>query len=507
VADKNHFVGAGLKKVVLALDQGSSSSRVLAFDARARIVARAQKAVKTVFPGPARAEQDAEQLVRSLTRCLDDVLEKLGAKTEIVGIGLAAQRSTVIFWDGVTGKPLAPAYSWMDGRASAIVARHMGLQEDVHRRTGLYLTPYYSAPKIRWALENEGAVGAAAKSGRLRIGPVSSFLLWRLSGGKIFKTDPAMAQRMLLFNTESGTWDADLLKLFDIPAGALPEITETTGDWGSIKRKGREISVRAVMGDQQSAAYGQGGGAPGSGVLNYGTGAFFLLHAGTDAHRIAGILTSVAWQKMGEERSYFLEGTVHAAGTSFQWLKDRMGLLKDVRKVDAACRVSRHRVFMLQALGGIGAPRWDYTTPSAVLGLDAKSCPEDVVRAATEALAFFIADIVDAVRAAGLQVESLRASGGLSAVSYLLQFQSDLLRHPITRLKETEATALGAAAMAAEAAGEDWTPVLCAGKKDKTFFPSAADKDIAALLKGWRLFVETQRKLSAELRGLGLLGR
>jgi len=479
----------------------------LAFDARGKVLARAQRQVKMTFPKPGRVEQDPEALVRSLERSLDDVLGELSPGIEIVGVGLAAQRSTIILWDAKTGKPLMRALSWMDGRAAGVAAGHMSRQQEIHRRTGLYLLPYYSAPKIRWALDHNPRLRELAAKGRLRIGPVTTYVLWKLTKGEVFAVDPAMAQRMLLLNIETGEWDESLLELFGVPRAALPEVRPTTGPWAVIRRKGRSLPILAVMGDQQSAAYGQGGAVPGTGVLNYGTGAFFLLHTGTDLHHIPGILTSIAWQRGAAPRSYFLEGTVHAAGTSYDWLRENLGLLSDVRAVDAACRRSTHRLFALPTIGGLGAPRWDYDTPTALLGLELKSRPEDVVRGVTEALAFFIADIVDAIRKQGLEVRTLRASGGLARIRYLLEFQAGLLRLPIVRLREREATALGVASMAAREAGAAWADNLRGGGRDREFKPALKAEEARRLLAGWRLFAAGQQKIAAELRGLGLLRR
>lgn len=497
-------MAAKAKEAVIALDQGSSSSRVMAFDAGGRTLAYSQKALKMSFPRPGWVEQNPLELVKSVEQALDEVLAALKPNIDLIALGLAAQRSTVILWNARTGRPVSRALSWMDGRAADRVAKDMELQEDVHIRTGLYLTPYYSGPKIRWLLENDPKLRRLCDAGDLRMGPISTYLLWKMTRGEVYAVDPAMAQRMLLLNIKTGEWDDTLLSLFGVPRSALPEIRPTTGDWGTFKRGGRTLRVRAVLGDQQAAAYGQGSGQAGLGVLNYGTGAFFLLHAGETLHRIPGILTSIAWQKENAPRSYFLEGTVHAAGTSYDWLKNSLGLLKNTASVDAACRRSRNRIFALQAIGGLGAPRWDYQTPTAWMGLSAKSRPEDIVRGVTEALAFLIADIMHAMSHAGVEIRSLRASGGLAHIRYLLQFQADILQKPILCLKEREATALGAAAMAAESVGRAWTAHLCGGGRH--FKPKMAEKKARALFKGWQIYVQTQQKLAGELRALGLLG-
>jgi glycerol kinase len=495
-------IGDTVSEVVIALDQGSSSSRALAVNAKGRVIARAQYPVESFFPKPGWVEHDPAELSRTLERALDDVLEKVPKSARIVGVGIAAQRSTVVLWDAKTGRPACMAPSWMDGRASEIIAPLQSRQTEIHEKTGLYATPFYSAPKIRYLLDHEPKARALAEEGRLRIGPVTTYLLWKLTGGDVFRVDPALAQRMLLFNIQEGDWDNDMLALFNIPRAALPDVAPTTGDWGELKRKGREMRVLAVMGDQQSAAFGQGGDVEGLGVLNYGTGAFFLLHTGEKRHHIPGLLTSVAWQRKDRPTSYFLEGTVHAAGTSFEWLKT-LGLLSNSKAVDQACRKSTHRLWALQAIGGLGAPRWDYKTPTTFMGLQAKTRSEDIVRGVTESIALLVSDIVRAVRGKGLKVEHLRASGGLAKVDYLLQFQSDILQQRITRLQESEATALGAASMAAEVAGMPWADDLRSGAGEIVFEPAIDEQAAAAHLSAWTVFAEGQRKLAAELDKLG----
>lgn len=491
-----------MKRVVIALDQGSGSSRAIAWDQGGRAVGRAQFPVRSRYPRPGWVEHDALDLARSQERALDAVLEKLPKSAEVAAVGLAAQRSTIVLWDAESGKPLAPAPSWQDGRAAEVVRPLQDRQAWAHERTGLYLTPYYSAPKLRWLLDHVPAAGAAAKAGRLRAGPVGSFLLWRLSAGGRFVADPTLAQRTMLYNLRTGAWDDELLSLFGVPQGCLPELVPSVGALAVVRRKGRELPVFAMLGDQQAAAAALGGAASGAGVLNYGTGAFFLLHTGQAQHRVPGLLTSVAWQRAGRAAEYFLEGTVHAAGTSFHWLKDNLGLLRSVDAADADCLRSQGRVLALPAIGGLGAPRWDYETHTAFFGLTSKTRREDLVRAVAEGLAFLLGDIVRACRAAGLPIESLRASGGLSRASYLLQFQSDLLQQPIQALEEREATALGAALMAAEGAGLDFRPPALRGPR---YAPRVDAGRAARLAQGWRVFVEAQQRLSRELKPLGIL--
>lgn len=490
---------ARARQVVVALDQGSSSSRALAIDARGRVVARAQHKVRSAYPRAGWSEHDALDLARTVERALDEVLASLPERDEVLGVGLACQRSTIVFWDAETGKPVCPAPSWQDGRAAALVAPLQAHQARAHETTGLYLTPYYSAPKIRWTLDHVPAARALAEKGRLRIGPVSTWLYWRLTGGKVFAADPTTAQRTMLFSLRTCDWDPFMLELFGVPRAALPEIRPSSGDWGQVKRGGRTLALRAVVGDQQAAALGLGGRAPGSAIANYGTGAFFLLNTGSAQHRIPGLLTSIGATSAAREPYFLQEGTVHAAGASFDWLRDQLGLLDGAGDLDGACRRSKERVFSLNAIGGLGAPRWDYVTKTAFFGLSSRTTPDDLVRAVAEGVAFLIADIVAALRAGGLSFSEARVSGGLSRSAYLMQFQADLLGTPLSRCGESEATALGAAALAAEAAGADWTAALTRPRLDKTFEPKLERQQAERLLRQWSAFVGAQARLSREL--------
>lgn len=485
-------------QAVVALDQGSSSSRALALDAKGRVLARAQAKIKTFYPREGWIEHDPRDIVATQEDTLDNVLARLPKSVEVMGLGLACQRSTVVFWDKTTGKPAARAPSWQDGRATAIVAPMQDRQAQAHELTGLYLTPYYSGPKIRWFIDNSPAVLKLLEADRLMIGPVSSYLIWRLTKGEVFAADPTMAQRMMLLNIRTLDWDDALLGLFGVPRSALPKITPSSGDWGAAVRGGRRLKILASLGDQQSAMIGLGGLEAGSSIANYGTGAFFLHNTGAAQHRIPGLLTSVGWQIGSEAPCFLQEGTVHAAGASFDWLRENLGLL-DGKDLDKVCRRSRQRLMALSAIGGLGAPRWDYVTKTAFFGLNSQTRPHDIVRATVEGIAHLIADIVDAMRAGGLKPDAARASGGLSRVDHLLQFQADVLGFPLHRCREAEATALGAAWLAARQAGADWADRLVRAPVDKVFSPAMPSEESAKLRRSWKLFVETQAKLSREL--------
>jgi glycerol kinase len=486
-------VSAKAQELVLALDQGSSSSRAVLFGLDGKVFASAQKPIKTVRPQAGWAQHDPEQLVRSLEWSLDAVLSKCPPKANILCAGLAVQRSTVVFLDRVTSKPLSSAPSWMDGRAAGIVAPLQSRQHEVHAKTGLYLTPYYSAPKIRWYLDHDEKVKAAADAGRLLCAPVSSFVASRLAGAAP-GADPSCAQRMLLMDLDAQAWDPGLLSLFGLVEGMLPAIRPTEGDWGVIVRKGRRIPLRSCVGDQQSAAVGLGVDHAGGTVANYGTGAFLLRHTGAEAKRVPGLLTSAgpsnSWSK-----SYFLEGTVHAAGTSFEWLRDNFGFIKDTSKLDESFKRSTQRVLCLPAIGGLGAPRWDYVTKTAWFGLDGKTTGHDLVRGTAEGLCSLIADIGDAMRGAGFPVEKALVAGGLSKSAAMMAFQAEALERRAERRREVEATALGAAVLAARAVGAD-ASAMTKSPVEKTFAPRLDPAARGKLRAAWAQFVDASSRLS-----------
>jgi len=486
------------RDLLLALDQGSSSSRAVVFDLKGKVVALAQRPVKTKRPKAGWAEHDPRELASTLEASLDAVLSKLGPKDRVLGAGLAAQRSTIVFCDRETLKPVAPAPSWMDGRAAEFTAALQDRQGEVHGLSGLYATPYYSASKIRWFLDRDAKVRALADAGKLLCAPVSTFIAARLTGGKVVAADPTCAQRTLLMNLDSMTWDDGLLALFGLPAGILPSIHPSAGDWGVIERKGRRIPLLATVGDQQSAAVGLGASSEGEAVANYGTGAFLLRHTGPRPERAPGLLASCA-PTLGALRGYYLEGTVHAAGTSFEWLRDNLGLMKDHKAIDSAFKKSKKRVLMLPAIGGLGAPRWDYKTKTAFFGLDSQTTPDDLVRATAEGLCMLLADAAAVMTAAGAPVERARIAGGLSRSDAMMAFQADALGATLERRKEVEATALGAAILAGKAAGVPDAEKLADARVEKTFSPKSDETARAKRRAEWTSFVEATQRLSREI--------
>jgi len=486
------------RDLLLALDQGSSSSRAVLFDLKGRIVALAQRPVRTKRPKAGWAEHDPLELAKTLESALDSVLSKLGPKDRVLAAGLAVQRSTIVFCEKGTFKPAAAAPSWMDGRAAEFVAPLQERQGEVHGLSGLYATPYYSAPKIRWFLDRDPKVRALADAGRLLCAPVSTFIAARLTKGAVVAADPTCAQRTLLMNLDAASWDPGLLALFGLSTELLPSIRSSAGEWGVIERKGRKIPLMATVGDQQSAAIGLGAANEGDAVANYGTGAFLLRHTGPRPERAPGLLASAA-ATVGDLRGYYLEGTVHAAGTSFEWLKDNLGLMKDAKAVDEAFKKSKRRVLMLPAIGGLGAPRWDYKTKTAFFGLDSQTTNHDLVRATAEGLCMLLADAAAVMTAAGSPVTRARVAGGLSRADAMMSFQADALGAVLERRKEVEATALGAAILAAKAAGLPDPERMADARVEKTFAPRSDEGARAKRRAEWTSFVESVQRLSREV--------
>jgi glycerol kinase len=488
---------------ILVLDQGSSSSRTLAFDLEGNIRFRAQKKIALSYPQPGYAEYDGLELLRSQTESLKEVLAKLPEGSVVEALGLAAQRSTVVLWDRETGVPLCPALSWQDGRAQSELAKVPLSNTTVHDLTGLYKTPYYSASKIKWCLENVPEVKAAAAAGSLLVAPVSGFILWHLSKGKTFALDPTQAQRTLLFNIKRLKWEPRLLGAFGLSREHLPEIRPTIGDFGKIKMEGFDLHVRSMMGDQQAALFGLGAVSENSAALNYGTGAFLLVNTGSRVVKVRGILNSIGWQEADEKAPcYFLESTVNSAATALEWLKLQFGMFGELSEVDGMCRLSRNRLLCLPAIGGLGSPYWDFSAFTTFSGFLPRTNKHDVVRGVVEGIAYMIGDALDLIKKKGHNITEIRASGGLSNIDWLLQFQADITGVKIQRLEDTEATALGAAIGAARAAGLELPRKV---KISKEFLPAISEEERAGLIKGWRVFVKDIRKTSSSLRRLKML--
>lgn len=439
-------------KIFIALDQGSSSSRALAFDAQGRLVARAVRGVDTRRPAEGLAEFDAWALLAGQLEALFEVLKQLPPGAGAAALAVASQRSTVVFWDKQTGRPLAPALSWQDGRATQEAEQVPLSQEEVHRWTGLYKTPFYSAPKITWTLKNHPQAAQAAQAGRLCVGPVASYLIWHLTQGRTFACDPTQAQRTLLLDLSTRAWHEPLLSAFGVQRGWLPEIKHTVDDYGVFEHEGWRIPIRVCIGDQQAALQALRVG-PGGACINYGTGAFFMCHTGTECQILPGLLTSPGVDR-AQGAEYLLEGPVNACGTVFTWL-NALGISFAMEEVDALCAASKHPVQLLPALGGLGAPYWDFTVSPVWAGLSPATQKADLVRGAVDGIALLLADIVFYAERYGVKSREIKVAGGLSKSRALLQTQADILQTQLLPCAEAESTAAGAALLAAQESGLD----------------------------------------------------
>lgn len=439
-------------KLIIALDQGSSTSRALAVDEKGQTAARASRALDTLRPAQGLAEFDAWELLKGQLDALFDVLGQVKG-AQIAALSVACQRSTVVFWDRLTGKPVAPALSWQDGRALAEAEAAALPQETVHALTGLYKTPFYSAPKIAWTLKNVPAAAQAAADGRLCVGPVASYIIWHLTRGQTFACDPTLAQRTLLFNISTLNWEPQLLDAFGVERAWLPQIKRTADDYGVFEHEGLSVPIRACVGDQQAALQALrvvSGGA----CINYGTGAFFMRNTGGQCHLLPGLLTSVGAAQSGGVCEYLLEGPVNACGTVFAWLNE-IGFSFSMDELDALCEVSRAPVQFLPALGGLGAPYWDFAASPVLAGLSPHTKKADVVRGAAEGIALLLADIVFYAERHGVKSGEIKVAGGLSKSRALLRAQADILQTRLLPCAEAESTAVGAALLAAPSCGTD----------------------------------------------------
>lgn len=473
-----------MKEHIVSLDQGSSSSRALLFDLKGNICAEAQSPVKTLQPRAGWFEHRPEEILKTQTRALEEILVR--AKGKVLGIGLAAQRSTIFFWDKKTGRSIGSALSWQDSRNSDF-CRKIHFTQAIEEKTGLRLTPFFSASKIRWALEHIPELRKLSAQGRLCAGPATTFLLWHWTKGEVFAADPTMAQRTLLFNIHQMGWDKSLLELFGIPEEMLPRIVPSIGPVADYSWKGRKIPVLAVLGDQQAAFSGAGCFEKGQALLNHGTGAFFLLNAGGELRKVPGLLTSIAWAGDLKNCRFLLEGTVHSVGPSYDWL-EQIGILKNRKEIDPLCARSKNGVWALPALSGLGAPHWAEQARGVFEGISLQTRREDMVRSVTEGIAFLVCDIFNALKSHGHYFESISATGGISRINYLLQFESDLFGMPVSRLKESESTALGAAFWAAKALGVELGSAV-RNRVEKVFKPGISKEKAESLYGQWQKFL------------------
>ena len=481
------------KPYVLALDQGTTSSRALLFDAQGRLCRVAQRAFAQHFPQPGWVEHEAEDIWATQLATAREAMEGVDP-AEVAAIGLTNQRETVVLWERASGRALTRAVVWQDRRTAAHcqVLRDAGHEPELRARTGLTLDPYFSATKIAAWLRERPDWRARAEAGELAVGTVDSWLLWRLTEGRVHATDSTNASRTLLMNLHTGAWDETLLRLFDVPAALLPRIEPSCADFGHTTLLGGRIALRGVAGDQQAALFGQGCTRPGQAKNTYGTGCFLLMHTGSQALASQHGLLSTRAAQVDAQAQYALEGSVFMGGAIVQWLRDGLGLVRHSDEIEPLARSvpDSGGVVLVPAFTGLGAPHWRPEARGALLGLTRGSTRAHIARAALEAIALQCADLLDAMlrdaAPAGLALQDLRVDGGACANGLLMQLQADLLGVPVLRPAMRERTALGAAALAAHGAGLWGGETSWGGaESDERFLPQASASDLAPLRTSW----------------------
>lgn len=492
---------------ILALDQGTTGSAALVFDRRGAPVSMADSETHQHFPQPGWVEHDPEEIFSSTMRVAREALDKAGISArDVAAIGITNQRETTLIWDRQTGEAIHPAIVWQDRRSAAICQRLKlsGLEPIVRERTGLLIDAYFSASKIAWLLENVPGARERAEAGQLAFGTVDSWLLWKLTGGKVHATDATNASRTMLYNIHEHAWDSLLLEAVGVPASLLPEVRPSSGVFGEVSGAalahfdGEALPISGVAGDQQAALFGQACFTPGMSKNTYGTGSFLLLNTGERAPSSRlGLLTTIAWQ-LGDTWTYALEGAVFVTGSAVQWLRDGLGLIKDAAETEGLARSvdDTGGVYFVPAFAGLGAPYWDMYARGAIVGLTGATRREHIVRATLEAIAFQTADVLAGMRdEGGVDVPVLRVDGGGTANSFLMQFQSDLLGIPLEVADMQETTARGAAYLAglgvgfwehASEIGQHWQPA-------RRFEPAMSDDRRGELIAAWHRAIDRSR--------------
>jgi glycerol kinase len=485
---------------ILALDQGTTSSRSMVFDKQGNVISVAQKEFKQIFPQPGWVEHDAEEIWSTQFGTMAEAVAKARiTMKQIAGIGITNQRETTVVWERNTGRPVCNAIVWQDRRTAAFCdeLKAANLSELIKEKTGLVIDAYFSASKLKWILDNVAGARQKAENGELAFGTIDSWLIWKLSGGKIHVTDVSNASRTMLLNIHTAEWDDELLKIFTVPASLLPGVKPSSkiyGVTGNITPDSH-LPIAGIAGDQQAALFGQMCTQPGMVKNTYGTGCFMLMNTGTKAIASKNnLLTTIAW-KIGNEIEYALEGSVFIAGAVVQWLRDGLKIIRTSKEVEelSADVPDTGGVYLVPAFAGLGAPHWNQHARGTVFGITRGTTNAHIAKAALDSIAFQTYDVLKAMEAdAGISITELRVDGGATVNNALMQFQSDILNCKVVRPKITETTALGAAYLAGLAVGywknieeiqEQW-------QADKNFSPVLTDEKRNELLKGWQRAVK-----------------
>ncbi len=489
-----------MAKFVLALDQGTTSSRAILFDKSGSIKAMAQRKFTQSYPQPGWVEHDPNEIWSTQAGVITEALARGSVHaSDIAAIGITNQRETTLLWDRGTGEAIGPAIVWQDRRTAAYCdqLKQDGVEEMVRAKTGLVLDAYFSATKLRWLLQNIPGAMRRAREGQLAFGTVDTWLAWRLSGGAIHVTDATNASRTLLFNIHSLTWDAELLALFEIPESVLPVVKSSSEIYGESAAElfAARIPIAGIAGDQQAALFGQMCLRPGMVKHTYGTGGFMVLNTGATAIKSNhSLLTTIAWQLDGTV-TYALEGSIFMAGAVVQWLRDGLGLIKSSAEVEdlAQTVTDNGGVYLVPAFAGLGAPHWDPFARGTITGITRGTKAGHFARAALESIAYQTADVLAAMRAdSGLEIAELRVDGGATTDNLLMQFQADILGVPLVRPKIWETTALGAAYLAGLATGfwQSTGELQSQWQQERVFSPAMEKSRVDELCRGWQKTVQ-----------------
>ena len=489
-----------MKEYILSLDQGTTSSRAVLFNAKGEKVESVQKEYPQIFPGNGWVEHDPMDILESQLSSAREVIAKAGITAEdVAAIGIANQRETTILWDKNTGKPVYNAIVWQCRRTSEGCARmeSQGLQKFFKDKTGLLIDPYFSATKIKWILENVEGVRERAEKGEILFGTVDCWLIWNLTGGKVHVTDYSNASRTMLFNIHTLEWDREILGLLGIPSCMLPEVKECSGDLGETEENifGGKIKIAGCAGDQQAALFGQCCFREGDVKNTYGTGGFLLMNTGEKpVESRHGLLTTIAWG-IGGKVNYALEGSIFVAGAAIQWLRDELRLIDSASDTEYMAQKvpDANGCYVVPAFTGLGAPYWDQYARGAIVGLTRGVNKYHIIRATLESLAYQVNDVLVAMKAdSGIDLAALKVDGGASANDFLMQTQANIINAPVNRPQCVETTAMGAAYLAGLAVGywESKEDVIKNWAIDKTFEPKIDEEQRSKMIKGWNKAVK-----------------
>ena len=489
-------------KYILALDQGTTSSRAIIFDQNGTIISVAQQEFQQIFPRPGWVEHDPAEIWASQSQVAFEAIKKANLSAgEISAIGITNQRETTVVWDRKSGQPVGNAIVWQDRRTASVCDRlkSQGWGPKIRKKTGLVIDAYFSGTKLQWILRHIPDAAKKARAGQLAFGTIDSWLVWNLTGGRLHITDPSNASRTMLFNIHTGEWDDSLLKLFGIPRSILPEVRSSSEVYGETDLFGATIPIAGIAGDQQAALFGQACTKPGMVKNTYGTGCFMLMNTGSKPIPSRNnLLTTVAW-KIGNRTEYALEGSIFIAGAVVQWLRDGLGIIQSSGEVEAlAAKVPDNGgVFLVPAFAGLGAPHWDQYARGIITGLTRGSNRSHLARAALEGIAYQVGDVLRAMESdARIRLKELRVDGGACLNNLLMQFQADLLGVPVVRPRVSETTALGAAYLAGLGVGlwKNQSEIARQWKSDRRFVSTMKAPTRKKLVDGWNKALERSKK-------------